>query len=324
MVLVPATDANIRQAAERLRRGGLVAFPTETVYGLGANALLPEACARIFEAKRRPQFDPLIVHVLDVAHAEALVDSFDERARRLAEAFWPGPLTLVLDKRDSVPDIVTAGLATVAVRVPSHPVARTLLTYAGCPIAAPSANPFGYLSPTTAEHVDSQLGGVVDYVLDAGPCETGLESTIVDVRSDPPLLLRPGGLESQRIEALIGPLGRPEPREMPVVPGQLDSHYAPRTPIVLLDRPASAGAGNHEKGLLALTEPGAAVRASFAAVEVLSPRGTLVEAATRFFACLHRLDALGLGAILAEPVPEEGLGAAIRDRLRRAAARRPR
>lgn len=321
MVLVLATDANIRRAAECLRGGGLVAFPTETVYGLGANALLPEACARIFEVKRRPRFDPLIVHVLDVTHAEALVTGFNERARRLAEAFWPGPLTLVLDKQNSVPDIVTAGLSTVAVRVPSHPVARALLTHASCPIAAPSANPFGYLSPTTAEHVDRQLGSAVDYVVDGGPCDRGLESTIVDVRSDPPLLLRPGGLEIERIEARIGRLGRPERKEMPVAPGQLDSHYAPRTPIVLLDRPASAGVGNDKIGLLALMEPGAAVRASFAAVEVLSPGGTIIEGAARFFACLHRLDALGLDAILAEPVPEEGVGVAIRDRLQRAAAK---
>lgn len=320
MVLVPATDANVRQAAECLRRGGLVAFPTETVYGLGANALLPEACARIFEVKRRPRFDPLIVHVLDVAHVEGLVKGFNERARRLAEAFWPGPLTLVLEKQEGVPDIVTAGLATVAVRVPSHPVARALISYAKCPIAAPSANPFGYLSPTTAEHVERQLGTAVDYILDGGACEGGVESTIVDVTSDLALLLRPGGLETERIEAQVGPLGRPERMGMPVAPGQLESHYAPRTRIVLLEGPAAAGAEKDKIGLLAFVEPGPAVRASFAAVEVLSPGGTLVEAAARLFACLHRLDTLGLDAILAEPVPEAGLGVAIRDRLQRAAA----
>lgn len=292
------------------------------MYGLGANALSADACARIFEVKGRPRFDPLIVHVLDRGAAESLVESLGDTGRSLADAFWPGPLTLVARKRDVVPDIVTAGLPSVALRVPSHPIARALLELSGCPIAAPSANPFGYLSPTTAEHVQSQLGDSVAWVLDGGACDAGIESTIVDVTRTPPVLLRPGSLEIERIEACVGPLGRAPRSPGPVAPGQLESHYAPRGVVTLLPGRAERRRGAGRVGLLAFSEPAPEVRESFAAVEVLSGSGSLTEAATRLFACLHRLDALGLDSIWAEPVPERGVGVAVMDRLRRASARR--
>ncbi len=322
MPRVPATVENIRIAAEALREGGLVSFPTETVYGLGADAASPTACARVFDVKKRPHFDPLIVHVLDRQSARELVTSWDDRAALLAERYWPGPLTLVLFKRALVPDIVTAGLPTVAVRVPSHPVARALLEASECPIAAPSANPFGYLSPTTAEHVEAGLGSAVPWILDAGPCPGGIESTIVDVSGQRPALLRTGGVSAGEIESLIGPLCRPEGGEVPLAPGQLPSHYAPRVPLVLLNGRAVPPESSGRFGLLAFEEPPASVSVAFRAVEVLSPSGSVVEAAARLFSCLHRLDALDVEAIHVEPVPESGAGAAVMDRLRRGAARR--
>lgn len=319
MPVFPATDSNVRRAAEILRRGGIVAFPTETVYGLGADALSPAACARVFAVKRRPRFDPLIVHIAGVDALAQLSSSVDDRARRLAAAFWPGPLTLVLPKTDAVPDIVCAGLPTVAVRVPAHPVARALIVAAGRPVAAPSANPFGYISPTLAAHVDEQIGSEVDLILDGGPCEMGVESTIVDLSGERALLLRPGATETERIEAVIGALERPSASEAPRAPGQLAGHYAPRTPIVLLAGRATAATAPR-LGLLAfgLLEPETA--RSYAAVEILSASGDLREAAANLFAAMHRLDRLGLDAIHAEPVPPEGLGLAILDRLGRAAA----
>jgi L-threonylcarbamoyladenylate synthase len=317
--VVPATDSNIRRAADLIRGGGIVAFPTETVYGLGADALSASACARVFAVKRRPRFDPLIVHVADADELPRLSPSVDERVRRLAAAFWPGPLTLVLPKTDDVPDIVCAGLPTVAVRVPAHPVARALIVAAGRPIAAPSANPFGYISPTLASHVEDQIGSEVDLVLDGGPCEMGVESTIVDLSGERALLLRPGATEAERIEALIGPLERPGAGEAPRAPGQLASHYAPRTPVVLLAGRATTAPGPR-LGLLAFGRPEPRAVASYSAVEVLTESGDLREAAARLFAAMHRLDRLGLDAIHAEPVPPEGLGLAILDRLRRAAA----
>lgn len=315
------TKENIRRAGELVRRGGLVAFPTETVYGLGADARNEAAVRRIFEAKGRPHADPLIVHVEHFGALDGVCGGIDERVRRLANALWPGPLTLVLPKNPSVSDIVTAGQRTVAVRVPAHPVALALLREAACPIAAPSANPFGYLSPTRADHVVRQLGTRVDFVLDGGPCTVGLESTIVDLSGRTPALLRPGAIETERIEALIGTLVRPPPGAEPRAPGQLESHYAPRTRLVLLPALVTAAQAGERVGLLRFS--GAAPPlADFGAVEVLSPPGDLHEAAANLFASLHRLDDAGLDVIYAEPLPEIGLGAAMADRLRRAAARR--
>ncbi len=323
-----ASHNAVETAAAILRSGGLVAFPTETVYGLGASALDERAVARVFEVKERPRFDPLIVHVADLDGAVRLAAEFPAAAQKLAAAFWPGPLTVVLRKRPIVPDLVTAGGPTVALRVPDHPLAQELLRAVKLPIAAPSANPFGRISPTTAEHVREQLGGKIDLILDGGPCRVGVESTVLQLTGDQPILLRPGGTALEDIEALIGQVVVPA-TEQPhraaeglVSPGTLPQHYAPRTPLVLRTGESSSdGVGEIAQrgpvGLLAFRQRPAA--AHFTQVEVLSSDGNLREAAANFFAALRRLDAARLDCIVAELVPETGLGRAINDRLRRAA-----
>jgi L-threonylcarbamoyladenylate synthase len=322
MAVTPVHPESLRRAAEILRSGGLVAFPTETVYGLGADARSAEACARVFAVKRRPRFDPLIVHVV-ADQVPSVCDFRNPLAERLAAAFWPGPLTLVLPRARSIPDIVTAGLSTVAVRVPDHPVARALLSEAALPIAAPSANPFGYISPTEASHVERQIGDQIDMILDGGPSTVGVESTIVDVSGDVAVLLRPGALEVERIESVIGKLARPAARPTtPQAPGQLESHYAPRTPLILVEVGSAPLPPPGRAGLLAFGEPGAGQRARYAMVEILSPKRNLREAATHLFAAMHRLDEAKLDIIYAERVPAEGLGIAILDRLTRAATKR--
>lgn len=318
MTLHTANPESILKAASLLQNGGLVAFPTETVYGLGADALNPAAVARIFEAKQRPFFDPLIVHVADRFQAAKIAD-IPEKASVLMEAFWPGPLTLVMKKKEGVPDLVTSGLPTVAVRVPAHPMALALIRAAGCPVAAPSANPFGFLSPTTAAHVEASLGDKADMILDGGPCSTGVESTIIDVSGDNPVLLRPGGIPAEDIEKVTGPLGSPLQRsEKPSAPGQLENHYAPRTSLEILSVEKICMDSRLEKaGVLLWKSP--SVKFHARALEILSPSGSLNEAAQHLFAALHRLDESGSEVILAEPVPETGLGRAIMDRLRKAA-----
>lgn len=310
-------EKEITRAADILRQGGVVAFPTETVYGLGANAFDTQAVVRVFEIKRRPRFDPLIVHVADLYQAEDLVSAFPEQARELAQHFWPGPLTLVLPKNERVPDIVTAGLSTIAVRMPDHPVALAMICEAKVPVAAPSANRFGCVSPTTADHVRRHLGDDVDVVLDGGPCRLGIESTIISVTEEQPMVLRLGSLPSEEIKRIIGQPLRTDPcRERPRAPGQLPRHYATQTPLVLRENverlPRTVRAG-----LLSFRVP--AKREGFAAVEVLSPEGDLREAAANLFAALHRLDAMNLDVIVADRVPDTGLGPAINDRLCRAA-----
>ena len=306
--------SEIGRAASLLREGVLVAFPTETVYGLGADATNGEAVAAIFAAKNRPSFNPLIVHVADAAAAEALV-MFTPEARRLAEAFWPGPMSLVLPLRDDagLSDLVTAGLATVAIRVPAQPVAQELLRMAGRPIAAPSANPSGKISPTTADHVLEGLGGRIAAVLDDGPCTVGLESTIIG--SEPLQLLRPGGLAVEEVEDLLGhkiSSALPGDAKTPTAPGQLLSHYAPEA-AVRLDVQASEDAPHLGFG------PGACTAS-------LSESGSLEEAAAKLFSMLRRMDAeaaaQGSPYFTVAPIPDVGLGRAIRDRLARAAAPR--
>jgi L-threonylcarbamoyladenylate synthase len=319
--VLPADDPRaVAEAVRVLRQGGLVAFPTETVYGLGADAFDPQAVARIFEAKARPEFDPLIVHVPREAEAGRVADASDPRVARLARRFWPGPLTLVLPRRAEVPEIVTAGLDTVAVRVPAHEAALRLLEAAGTPVAAPSANPFGSVSPTTAAHVAERLGDAVDLVLDGGPCRVGLESTVLSLVAEPPAILRPGGVAREDLEeALGGPVPVAGNAARPLAPGQLERHYATRTRLVVLPGPAAAAPPERVRaGLLAFraAPPGG----SWAAVEVLAPDGRATTAAAALFAALRRLDALGLDAIYAEPCDERGVGLAIMDRLRRGAA----
>jgi L-threonylcarbamoyladenylate synthase len=317
-VLAATDPAAVREAAAVLRRGGLVAFPTETVYGLGADAFDPIAVARVFEVKARPSFDPLIVHLADASGLHRVSPSDDPRVGSLAARFWPGPLTLVLPRRPEVPDLVTSGQETVGVRVPAHPAAHALIAAAGTPVAAPSANPFGYVSPTTAAHVAELLGASVDLVLDGGPCAVGVESTILSLAGDPPVILRPGGVPREALEEALGmSLDVAGPAERPAAPGQLQKHYATRTPLLVLPGKAGPSPGGRV-GLLAWS---ADPPDGYAALEVLSPDGSKETAASRLFAALRRLDAAGLDQILAEPCDEAGLGHAIMDRLRRAAAR---
>ena len=313
------TPEQINLAANAIRQGELVAFPTETVYGLGANALDAIAVARIFEMKGRPKFDPLIVHIASAAELKPLVEQVPSPAMQLIQRFWPGPLSLVLPKQSSIPDIVTAGLPSVAIRCPAHEVAQALLRAAGVPIAAPSANVFGAVSPTTADHVKEQFGDRLPHILDGGPCKIGVESTVVSFVQSSPVLLRPGGVTLEEIEAVIGPVavGMADDAR-PVSPGQLSRHYSPATQLVLTAEEIHLDP-SMRVGLLTLQPP--ATSKGFAAVEVLSETGCLTEAAANVFAALRRLDAMGLDYIVARPVPEAGLGRAIMDRLRRAATK---
>jgi L-threonylcarbamoyladenylate synthase len=320
------TPRNLAHLAGVLRAGGLVAVPTETVYGLAANALDSRACAKIFRAKGRPTTDPLIVHLHSAADLPSLA-VVNDAARRLAAAFWPGPLTLVLNKRPIVPDLVSAGLPSVAVRVSAHRLFRRLLRLTGLPLAAPSANPFGYVSPTTAAHVRAGLGAKIGHILDGGPCPVGLESTIVDVR-DPgkPRLLRPGAITRGQIETVLGvkvpPGTRPAaPGAAQLAPGLLPRHYSPRTPIALHDRlfPADATLGDAQEAWVFLARPPGPHRAN---VFWLDARGDLRGVARRLFALLQQLDAAGFRRLHLERAPgTDGLAHAINDRLTRAAAR---
>jgi len=313
-----AAPASIARAAAVLRAGGLVAFPTETVYGLGADATNDRAVARIFEAKGRPRFNPLICHFPDTAAAAGAV-RFDARARALAEAFWPGPLTLVLPRAADCPAslLCSAGLDSLAVRVPDQPLARALLQAVGRPLAAPSANRSGRVSPTTAAHVAAELEGRIELILDGGPCRVGLESTVVSLLGEAPLLLRPGGLPAEALAEVLGALPAAPAEDAPLAsPGMLASHYAPERPLRL-----NARSLRPDEALLAF---GPAVPSDAGPLVNLSPAGDLREAAARLFAALRELDRPGVAAIAVMPIPERGLGRAINDRLRRAAAPRER
>ncbi len=313
---------DIAYAAELLRSGQLVAIPTETVYGLAANALNEAAVAHIFEVKNRPYFDPLIVHLPQANLLDQYAADISAQARLLAQAFMPGPLTLLLPKQSVIPDLVTAGSALCAFRVPLHPIAQALLQNLGFPLAAPSANPFGYISPTTAAHVMQQLGDKIPYILDGGPCQVGLESTIVGFEGKQAVVYRKGGLPVEQIEALIGPLQvRPHSASNPLAPGMLQSHYAPRIPLLWGNLEELLAAHAHEQpAILAFRQKKTGLPPEYQ--EVLSPTGDLAEAARNLFAAMRRLDASGASLILAERLPEQGLGRAINDRLRRAAATR--
>jgi len=308
---------SIEAAARLIREGELVAFPTETVYGLGGDATNERAVAKIFEAKGRPQFNPLISHVLDAAEAKKLV-RWNTLADKLVERFWPGPLTLVLPRAKDSPIslLATAGLDSVAVRSPAHFMARDLIRAAGRPIAAPSANRSGAVSPTRAEHVAESLGGAVKMILDGGPCTVGLESTVLDLSTSTPTLLRPGGATREAIEAVIGPVAMsgavPTGDAARQSPGQLESHYAPARPVRL-----NAKAGAPDEALLAFgPDPPGGARQTLN----LSPTGDLAEAAANLFAHLRALDRPENKRIAVMAVPDKGLGLAINDRLRRAAA----
>lgn len=320
---VTSISIDVRRAAGLLREGKLVAFPTETVYGLGADATNPVAVARIFESKNRPTFDPLIVHVADFDHVFALVTDFPASAQLLAKAIWPGPLTLVLPRSGMIPDLVTAGLSGVGIRIPRHPLAIELLSLAGCPVAAPSANPFGRISPTTAAHVRDGLAGRVDCILDGGPCHVGLESTVVSFLTSQPTVLRPGGCPVEDIEQIIGPVlhakaDTSRENSAQPSPGMLSRHYAPRTRLLLIeyDQPAVPIPGLR-CGLL--TEGTRPRQSGFAHIQTLCSAGDLRTCAARFFAALRSLDSEHPDVIIAHTFPEHGLGIALNDRLKRAA-----
>jgi len=336
MKILSNSETDLKLAAAALSDGKLVAFPTETVYGLGANAYDPIALARVFEAKRRPAFDPLIVHIAHLETLDRIVDlnslspKAKEKTQLIASALWPGPLTLILPKREIVPDLATSGLPTVAVRIPAHPIALRIIELSTGAIAGPSANPFGYLSPTLASHVAAQLGDRVDFIVDGGPCSVGVESTVLDMTTDIPRILRPGGTDRARIESVIGPVEAFDRTvATPTSPGQLPSHYAPRIPLSLyphgglLDLEPNMAeaalffdASSRDAALLGAGPDRASPSGHrWGAVRVLSESSNAVEAAANLFACLHELDTLGLARIRAERASDAGLGAAINDRL---------
>lgn len=303
-------------------RGGLVAFPTETVYGLGANALDSKAVAKVFELKGRPSFDPLIVHVSEPEQIASLVETVPDPIQRLIDRFWPGPLSVVLPRKPHIPDLVTSGLPSVAIRCPGHPDARELIRRAGVPIAAPSANRFGCISPTTAQHVFEQFGDRLPMLLDSGPCEVGVESTVIGFDGEAVVLYRPGGISLEDLQKEVGRLKRAGTEDQtPASPGQLSQHYAPATPLVIsAENPAKPP--GVRLGLISLS-PNTENEATdtYQAVEFLSQQGCLQEAASNLFAAMRRLDAANLDQIIARPIPQVGLGLAIMDRLSRASIR---
>ena len=317
---------NVQSAARLIQNGELVAFATETVYGLGANALDPEAVAQIFAVKQRPHFDPLIVHIANTDQLEELTSDFTSTAEKLASTFWPGPLTLVLPKKKIVPDLVTSGLNSVAIRIPAHPVARELLDLARLPIAAPSANKFGCLSPTRAIDVAEQLCEEIKLILDGGTCTVGVESTVIQCLGECPVLLRPGGISLEDIQACVGEIRMAEIEDYAEVkshvsPGMLPKHYAPGTPLIIVDHPDQLP----ESGLFGVLslyplEDTEFRDCQFSAQQILSPTGDLKIAATNFFSALRNLDASGVDQIIAIRLPERGLGRTINNRLERAAA----
>ncbi len=313
------TPENLTLAAQAIRRGELVAMPTETVYGLAGDALNPASLARIFAVKQRPYFDPLIVHIEDIAWVEKLCAFVPQPMRVLMERCWPGPVTFVLPKREIVPSLATSGLPDVALRMPSHPAALALIRESGTPLAAPSANPFGRLSPTCVAHVSADFQEGIACILDGGPCAIGVESTVLGWQSGQLILLRPGGNPVEALESILQEtiLPLPPASGSPQSPGALPWHYAPRTPLVLLES-YQIPEGSQDTGLLwfGLSSP----PKGYARVEHLAHDGNWLAAAADFFAALHRLDRLDLKQIVASTVPESGLGRAINDRLRKAAA----
>ena len=319
-MVLKATAENIAAAAGEIKGGNIVAFPTETVYGLGADALNPVAVSKIFEAKNRPAFNPLIVHLCEHSQIFDVCSYTDKRIEKLIKKFWPGPLTIVLPKKNIIPDIVTAGHETVAVRMPAHKVALELIARSGTPIAAPSANTFGFLSPTSAIHVNQQLAGKVEIILDGGESDVGLESTIIELIGDEFRLLRPGGLAEEDIETITGSLGKIDGVvESPTSPGQLLHHYAPNVPIKFIDEVQFDDIKS--KKVCGLFFKKVDKRIEFFSVRILSPSGELHEAAANLFKYLHELEQENPDIILAEKLDEAGLGIAIMDRLNKAVNR---
>lgn len=310
---------NVETAVHLLEKGELVAIPTETVYGLAANALNEKAVLEIFKVKNRPQFDPLIVHVASIAKAKELAETFPVKAEKLAATFWPGPLTLLLKKKSFIPDLVTSGLDTVAIRCPDHDLTRALLQALSFPLAAPSANPFGYISPTRPAHVNEQLGEKIKYILDGGDCAVGIESTIIGFENEVPMVYRLGGLSLEKIESLIGKVSvQLNSSSNPKAPGQLQSHYAPTKKMKLGNiNDLLRLYGTERVGVITFQKHIENIDGDHQII--LSPTGNLEEAAQKLFASLRTMDKNDIDMIVAEEVPDVGLGKAINDRLRRAA-----
>lgn len=330
-----ANTDTIAEAAQIIRNGGLVAFPTETVYGLGADALNVNAVKNIFLAKGRPSADPLIVHLSELEQVELIARSFSPQARKIAEAFWPGPLTLILPKQPSVPDLVTSGLDTVAVRIPNHPIAQALIEAAGTPIAAPSANRFGHTSPTTAMHVAHDLDGRIDCILDGGPTSIGVESTVLDLSTAPARILRPGGVTREMLEAVIGPVSvlglRKKAEQGLPSPGLLEKHYAPRAEFILFDGENASekltvyllqqkNAGKKVGALVSNEDAPALEQAGILAYR-LGSSTDLASIARHIYAGMRWLDAQKVDLMACRDFGRHGLGLAIHDRLSRAATR---
>jgi L-threonylcarbamoyladenylate synthase len=310
--------SDINRASRELDKGNLVGIPTETVYGLAGNALDPKVVAKIFSVKKRPTFDPLIVHIPSLQFLNTIVTEIPEKAERLAKHFWPGPITLVLPRKDLVPDLITSGLSTVAVRVPNHPLTLKLLNQLDYPLASPSANPFGYISPTTAEHVQQQLGDKIPYILNGGPCKVGIESTIIGFESSHPVLYRSGGIPLEEIKELIGELNTSIQTSGVAAPGMSASHYAPGKTLLLGNiRKLLEEHGPEKAGILSLKDHYHQIENRYQIQ--LSLDGDLAEAARNLFGSLRELDAMPISHIFAELVPNYGLGLAINDRLQRAA-----
>ena len=317
MAILKSNSENIKLAVDLLRQGELVAFPTETVYGLGADGFNKNAVAKIFEAKKRPTFNPLILHVSSLNMLNNVASYTSDKIQLLADNFWPGPLTLILTKKEIVPYIVTSGLETVAVRMPNNSIALDLINKLGRPIAAPSANSFSKLSPTTAEHVEKQLGDKVNIILDGGKCNVGVESTIIEVTEDSQTLFRPGGIPKEDIEKLIGKLSEPDKNNAtPNSPGQLEIHYAPNLPIKFYDEEKIESYSDLKLGGIFFSKGKNLDK--FKTCKILSKDGNFREAASNLFSYLHEMEALDLDIILIEPVEKKGLGIAIMDRLTKA------
>ncbi len=313
-------SSDISKAVEILTNEDVVAIPTETVYGLAGNIFSEKAIRRIFEVKGRPLFNPLIVHINAMEQVEELALEFPPKAKKLAEEFWPGSLTLVLKKKNSVPDLITAGKNTVGIRMPNHPVTKKLLQQLSFPLAAPSANPFNRISPTRAEHVNSYFSEKIDMVLDGGECKKGLESTIVGFDNDEPVLYRLGSISIEEIEAVVGKVSVNNKKEItPEAPGMLAKHYAPMTKTYLVDHVEEFIETHKSKRIGVLRFSDEIVSPHIEHLEVLSKSGDLEEAAARLYDTLHKLDGLGLDLIIAERFPNKGLGKSINDRLERAA-----
>jgi len=308
---------DLLKAKALLEKGELVAIPTETVYGLAGNALNIDAVTKIFQVKDRPQFDPLIVHVQNIEAVKNYVEDIPKKAKLLVQQFWPGPLTLVLNRKPIIPDLVTSGLNTVGIRCPDHVLTRTLLASLSFPLAAPSANPFGYISPTRPEHVNEQLGSKISYILDGGICKVGIESTIVGFEEDRPTIYRMGGLSIEAIEQVVGKVSvQLHSTSNPTSPGQLKSHYAPTKKVILGNIPTLLKQYNETKSAVLSYQTNFKSNHQF----ILAPSGKLEEAAQNLFTGLRELDKMPVDIILAELAPEIGLGKAINDRLKRAAA----